>query len=78
MVVAQDLGGYYRIPADNRDLNYALYFSEGREGIAELVDYNSHNVTLMDVDGMVKLLSTLELRPRSVYRANCTLIPQRY
>ncbi len=43
MAKAQDLGGYYRIPADNRDLNYAKYFSEGEEKISQLEDYTSHN-----------------------------------
>ena len=60
MVVAEDLGGYFRVPADNRDLNYALYFSEGREEVGELADYNSHNVELMDVEGMSTLLLKLD------------------
>ncbi|MHB9030120.1 MAG: polysaccharide biosynthesis protein, partial [Candidatus Latescibacterota bacterium] len=41
--VAEDMGGYYRVPADNRDLNYALYFSEGSQEVAVKDDYNSHN-----------------------------------
>jgi UDP-glucose 4-epimerase len=60
MVVAEDLGGYYRVPADNRDLNYGKYFTEGEERIAVQPDYNSHNVELQDVDGMVVLLKKLE------------------
>jgi len=47
---AEDLGGYFRIPADNRDLNYAAYFTEGREQISVQQDYNSHNTRRLDVD----------------------------
>ncbi|MBM3437309.1 MAG: NAD-dependent epimerase/dehydratase family protein [Bacteroidetes bacterium] len=60
MAVAQDLGGYYRVPADNRDLNYAAFFSEGREEISLKEDYNSHNTARVDVDGMCELLLKLE------------------
>jgi len=56
MVVAEDMGGYFRVAADNRDLNYAQFFSEGRHEVAEKVDYNSHNVNLLNVDGMCELL----------------------
>lgn len=59
MVKAEDLGGYYRIVADNRDLNYASYFTEGRQDISRSEDYNSHNTRRLDVDGMVKLLLKL-------------------
>jgi len=58
--VAKDLGGYFRVPADNRDLNYALYFSEGREDVTHREDYNSHNVPLLDVDGMCDLMLKLD------------------
>jgi UDP-N-acetylglucosamine 4,6-dehydratase len=61
MAKAEDLGGYYRIPADNRDLNYNLYFSEGEKKIAMLEDYNSSNTEQLDVDGMAKLLLTLDM-----------------
>ncbi|NTW72833.1 MAG: polysaccharide biosynthesis protein [Eubacteriaceae bacterium] len=60
LAVAEDLGGYYRVPADNRDLNYAAYFSEGREEVSLKEDYNSHNVQLEDVDGMCELLLKLD------------------
>lgn len=60
MTVAQDLGDYYRVPADNRDLNYSLYFSEGKKEIAGHEDFNSHNTTRLDVDGMAALLMKLE------------------
>jgi len=55
MAKAQDMGGYYRIPADNRDLNYAQYFSEGEEKISHQEDYTSHNTERLDV-GQVKTL----------------------
>jgi UDP-glucose 4-epimerase len=58
---AEDLGGYYRIPADNRDLNYNLYFSEGKKKIALLEDYNSSNTRQLDVDDMAELLLTLDV-----------------
>lgn len=60
MVVADDMGGYYRVPADNRDLNYASFFNEGREDIALKEDYNSHNTQRLDVDGMCDLLLKLD------------------
>jgi UDP-N-acetylglucosamine 4,6-dehydratase len=61
MAKAEDLGGYYRIPADNRGLNYNLYFSEGEKKIALLEDYNSSNTRRLDVVGMAELLLTLDI-----------------
>ena len=61
MVKATDMGDYYRIPADNRDLNYAQYFSEGEPDISKVEEYHSHNTTRLDVDGMIKLLMKLPL-----------------
>jgi UDP-N-acetylglucosamine 4,6-dehydratase/5-epimerase len=61
MSVAEDLGGYYRVPADNRDLNYSSYFSEGREDIALKNDYNSHNTLRLDEVPMGELLLKLEV-----------------
>jgi len=60
MAKAKDLGGYYRIPADNRDLNYAQYFSEGEEKISHQEDYTSHNTKRLDVEQVKKLLSKLD------------------
>ncbi len=60
MAHAVDMGGYYRIPADNRDLNYAKYFSEGEETISEFDDYTSHNTERLDVEQVKKLLLTLD------------------
>jgi UDP-glucose 4-epimerase len=58
-VAAQDLGGYYRIPPDLRDLNYGKFVEHGEIQISESVDYNSHNTTRLDVDGMKALLLKL-------------------
>jgi UDP-glucose 4-epimerase len=66
MTIAQDLGDYYRIPADNRDLNYASYFSEGSEEVTEQTDYNSHNVKLKNVDEMAELLLKLNCIQQAV------------
>ena len=60
MAHAQDLDGYYRIPADNRDLNYAKYFSEGEEKISHLDDYTSHNTHRMGVEQVKRLLLELD------------------
>lgn len=60
MVKAEDMGEFYRIPADNRDLNYAKYFSEGEKDISLIEDYHSHNTTQCDVDGMIQLLLKLD------------------
>ena len=60
MAKAQDMGGYYRIPADNRDLNYAQYFSEGEEKISHQEDYTSHNTERLGVEQVKKLLSKLD------------------
>jgi len=55
-VKAEDMGDYYRIPADNRDLNYANYFSEGEVDMNKVEDYHSHNTERLDIEGMKKLL----------------------
>ena len=61
MIKAEDLGQYYRIPADNRDLNYEQYFSEGMPDIANLNEYHSHNTGILDVEGMKQLLLKLAI-----------------
>ncbi len=60
MAHARDMGGYYRIPADNRDLNYAKYFSEGEEKISHLDDYTSHNTHRLNVEQVKELLLKLD------------------
>lgn len=59
MVAAEDLGGYYRVPPDLRDLNYGRFVEEGEVKISEATDYNSHNTTRLDVSGMQALLMKL-------------------
>ena len=61
MVRAEDMGGYYRISADNRDLNYDKYFSKGNQKIEQAEEYDSHNTERLDVEGMKKLLLKLNL-----------------
>lgn len=61
MAHAQDLGGYYRIPADNRDLNYGVYYVEGEEQLSQAQDYNSHNTERLDIAGIKEKLLGLEL-----------------
>lgn len=61
MLKAEDMGEFYRIPADNRDLNYAQYFSEGKEDVSKIEDYHSHNAIQQDVEGMKKLLLKLPI-----------------
>lgn len=60
MAKAEDMGRYYRIPADNRDLNYKKYFVEGEQRISELDDYTSHNTERLDVDGVKNVLRPLD------------------
>ncbi|WP_047446012.1 polysaccharide biosynthesis protein [Alistipes sp. ZOR0009] len=60
MAKSEDMGNYFRIPSDNRDLNYDKYFSEGEEDVSKIDDYHSHNTTRLDVDGMKQLLLKLE------------------
>ncbi len=57
---SEDLGGYFRIPADGRDLNYNLYFTEGEERVSKENDYNSHNTRRLSVEELVDLLLKLE------------------
>ena len=61
MAKATDMGYYYRIPADNRDLNYGKFFTEGESKVSEVDDYTSHNTERLDVDGTKKLLLKLDL-----------------
>tara|TARA_B110000879_G_scaffold80744_1_gene112061 strand:+ start:170 stop:1177 length:1008 start_codon:yes stop_codon:yes gene_type:complete len=61
MIKAEDMGDFYRIPADNRDLNYAKYYSQGQEDISNVNDYNSHNTKRLDVNEIKALLINLPL-----------------
>ena len=59
MQKAEDLGDYYRVPPDNRDLNYSSYFTKGEQIDLEQNDYNSHNTERLDEDGLIELLLKL-------------------
>ena len=61
MLRAEDMGDYFRIHADNRNLNYDNYFNKGNDKLATIEQYNSHNTSRLDVDGMKKLLLKLDL-----------------
>ena len=66
MAVAEDMGGYYRVPADNRDLNYGLYFDKGRSEVSAVEDYNSHNTRRLSVDEMAEMLRSLDIVQRAL------------
>jgi UDP-glucose 4-epimerase len=61
MARAEDLGRYFRIPPDSRDLNYGKYFVEGELAISQAEDYTSHNTKRLDVDGVKLLLQTIDM-----------------
>ena len=67
MTKAEDMGDFFRIPADNRDLNYAKYFSEGKESVSLIEDYHSHNTDQLGVEGMKLLLRKLSLIRKEVF-----------
>ena len=60
MQKAEDMGEFYRIPADNRDLNYSRYFSEGETDISEIEDYHSHNTTQLNDEELRQTLLNLD------------------
>jgi UDP-glucose 4-epimerase len=60
MVKAEDLGGYFRIPADNRDLNYNRYFNDGDECLTQAEEYHSHNTEQLDIERTKELLLRLD------------------
>lgn len=61
MAKAEDLGRYYRIPSDGRDLNYNMYFVEGEPNVSEFDDYTSHNTNRLDIEGVKRKLLELEM-----------------
>lgn len=67
MVKAEDMGDFYRVPADNRDLNYARYFSEGQEKVSQMEDYHSHNTEQLNITQVKELISTLPLIRKEVF-----------
>ena len=66
MVKAEDMGNFFRIPADNRGLNYSSYFSEGEEELSNIEDYNSHNTEQKNIEGIKQLLLKLDFVTEAV------------
>ncbi len=69
-VAAEDLGGYYRVPPDLRDLNYGKFVEQGETRISAAEDYNSHNTDRLNVEGMKKLLMRLRFMDAIVHGEN--------
>lgn len=74
MACAEDMGQYYRVPPDLRDLNYAKYVEKGEEKITHSEDYNSHNTERLDVNGMQQLLLKLDFM-RAIQRGE-NVVPE--
>jgi UDP-N-acetylglucosamine 4,6-dehydratase len=66
MIKAEDMGDFFRIPADNRSLNYSGYFSEGEKELSNIEDYNSHNTEQKDIEGIKELLLKLDFVKQAV------------
>ena len=66
IAIAEDMGDYYRVPADNRDLNYGVYFDAGRRDVSVKDDYNSHNTVQLSVDQMADMLRQLSIVQRAL------------
>jgi UDP-glucose 4-epimerase len=66
MVKAIDLGGFYRIPADTRDLNYNKYFTEGTEAVSQIEEYHSHNTYRLSLEETKELLLSLRFIRKDV------------
>jgi len=75
MAKAEDMGEFYRVPADNRDLNYARYFSEGIEDVSVIEDYHSHNTERLGVEGTKALLVKLPLIRKEVFGEDVAQMP---
>jgi UDP-N-acetylglucosamine 4,6-dehydratase len=67
MAKAEDMGDFYRIPADNRDLNYSMYFSQGEKSMVDNADYHSHNTQRLDVEGVKVLISKLAIVRKELF-----------
>ena len=61
MLRAEDLGNYYRIPSDMRDLNYTQFLSKGEKDIDTVREYTSHNTSRLDLDGVIKTIKKLDI-----------------
>jgi UDP-glucose 4-epimerase len=65
-----DMGNYFRVPCDNRDLNYENYFSVGEKEVSAIEDYHSHNTTRLDIEDMKKMLLKLPIIRRDILGEN--------
>jgi UDP-glucose 4-epimerase len=70
MVKAIDMDNFYRIPADNRDLNYNKYFTEGTEAVSQIEEYHSHNTRRLNLDETKELLLSLRFIRNDVLDEN--------
>ena len=75
MTKAEDMGDFYRVPADHRNLNYNLYFSEGETDVSKVQDYHSHNTRQLDVEGVKQLLVKLPLIRKEVFGEEVEQMP---
>jgi UDP-glucose 4-epimerase len=75
MVKAEDMGEFYRVPADHRNLNYNKYFSEGETDVSLVEDYHSHNTKQLGVEGMKSLLKKLPLIRKEVFGEDVVQMP---
>jgi UDP-glucose 4-epimerase len=75
MSKAEDMGEFYRVPADHRNLNYNQYFSEGETDVSKVEDYHSHNTKQLGVEGMKKLLVKLPLIRKEVFGEDVPQMP---
>jgi UDP-glucose 4-epimerase len=75
MAKAEDMGEFYRVPADNRNLNYNRYYSEGETDVSAVEDYHSHNTRRLDVEGIKKLLMELPLIKKEVFGKDVPQMP---
>ena len=67
MLRAEDMGNFFRIPSDNRDLNYALYFSKGEQNLSTITDFHSHNSERLNLVGIKELISKLAIVRRDLF-----------
>lgn len=75
MAKSDDMGEFYRVPADNRNLNYNQYFSEGETDVSAVEDYHSHNTRRLDVEGVKELLVKLPLIRKEVFGEDVPQMP---
>ena len=76
MTKAEEMGGFFKIPADNRNLNYNQYFSEGKPDTSVIEDYHSHNAEQLDVEDMKALLVKLPLIQKEVFGEDVGQMPR--